>query len=108
MAKFRDDPKATVSVTEMANWLVKLEWSFTKDDGLNQRIDQLYEEAQRAEMSGSTEIAKKSREEALRLEGVKTRKREGEIGEKTELKSARNRRVDTFHQSFLKPTRIVD
>jgi hypothetical protein len=108
LAKLKEDPTMTVSASEFATWLCQLAWTFKDDGELNARISQLYEEAERSEKSNNEEAAKDAQNEALRLKGVLDRKQEAALSSTSVTKSARNRRVDVFHQTFLKPSRQVD
>lgn len=108
LAALKEDPEGTVNTKEFASWLCSLAWTFKDDTELNSRIAQLYEEAERSEKSNNEEAAKDAQNEALRLKGILDRKTEAALGKKDTTDSTRNRRVDVFHQTFLKPSRQVD
>lgn len=107
-SKLKEDPTATISTTEFAMWLCSLQWTFKDDSELHARISQLYEEAERSEKSNNDEAALGAVDEALRLKGVLDRKTEAKLSQTNVTTSTRKRRVDVFHQSFLRPSRIVD
>lgn len=108
MAKFRINPKDVVDTNEFARWLVGLEWSFKGGDALDTQIAQLYERASRAHVDGDRDKATQLSFQALRLEGCKTRKSAGEAELPVSEEPPRNRRLDVYHQNFLKPHRLVD
>lgn len=108
LAKLRDQPEANVDTAELAAWLVGLQWSFKGVDELNSHIALLYEQAKRAESHGNMEKAKELSIQALRFEGVKSRRQSGEASLPPPPRPPQNRRVDLFQQSFLKPCWVID
>lgn len=102
------DPDATMPVGEVVDYLLTLDWRRFDDDILDRRIDQLYEDARNADLSGDSETLEKSRNLALRLEGVKTRKYEVGLKAVPETGPLRKSRSDVFTQSMLRPSRALD
>mmetsp|Transcript_1532 Transcript_1532/g.2747 ORF Transcript_1532/g.2747 Transcript_1532/m.2747 type:complete len:327 (+) Transcript_1532:89-1069(+) len=102
------DPDATMPVGVVADFLLTLNWRRFDDDILDRRIEQLYEDARSADLTGDSETLVKSRNLALRLEGVKTRKYEVGLKAVPETGPLRKSRSDVFAQSMLRPSRALD
>jgi len=108
LAKLIDDPDSTISVTEVADWLLTLEWPRPDDDILDRRIDKLYEDAKRGELSGDQKVVSSCQNQALRLEGAKSKKAEVDLGVSENARAFHRSRADVFKQTFLRPVREVD
>lgn len=108
LEKIMLDNSASIPVSQVANWLLTLEWPRPDDNTLDMRIEKLYERAKRAEFAGDAATTASCRNAATRLEGAKTRKQEICLRPKDPPKSGDKPRVDVFKQSFLRPVREVD
>lgn len=97
-----DDPEALLPVALVTEWLLMLPWPRFDDSVLDVKIERLYDEMKRAELSGDTGSAGVHRHKALMLEGVKT------LGHQVNLRPKNQHAVtswrgDTFPQTFLRP-----
>lgn len=108
LAKLLDNPESTIPTKEVTEYLLSLEWPRPDNASLDKRIDKLYEDARRAEMSGDTKTVFACKNSALRLEGAKSKKVDVGIAVKEDSRSSRKTRTDFFKQTFLRPVREVD
>jgi len=104
------DPESTLPIKDIAKYLVTLDWHRQDGPTLSRRIDKLYEDAKRADLSGDKKGQSQCQMLALRLEGAQDRSRDCQMGEKDGLLlgSARKPRSDFFKQSMLRPHRLMD
>jgi hypothetical protein len=105
------DPDATLPTKVVASYLVTMDWHRHNESKLSHRIAKLYDDAKRADLSGNKAEQSLCQTTALRLEGVKDRMKDHQsMIERDELLlgSARKPRADVFHQTFLRPQRLID
>ncbi|CAE7308548.1 LRRC72 [Symbiodinium pilosum] len=106
--KLMQDASATLPVSEVITWLLRLDWPRFEDDLLDRRIEKLFEDIRRAEFAGDKETVGKLRTHASRLEGAKTLKEHVELNRKEIVQAAPKARVDIFPQTFIRGKRQID
>jgi hypothetical protein len=102
------DPAATMPVKDVIVYFLSLEWTRWSDSFLDDRIAQHYHSARIADLQGDADLVVTSRNAALRLEGVKTRKQRVGIAFVPEPGIIRKSRSDVLTQSLLQPYRGFD
>jgi len=102
------DPIATLPVKDVISYFLSLEWSRWSDSFLDERIAQHYHTAKIADLQGDAGLVITSRDAALRLEGVKTRKQHVGVAFVPEEGIMRKSRSDVLTQSLIQPFRGYD
>jgi hypothetical protein len=98
------DPKATMPTSDVAKFLLTLDWQRQDEGTINKRIDKLYADAKHADIAGNKNDQSLCQMAALRLEGAKDRMLDSKLVATGELlNSARRPRADVFYQTFLRP-----
>lgn len=102
------DPNATMPAKDVIAYLLSLEWARWSDGFLDDRIAQHYHNARMADLQGDKDLVITSRNAALRLEGVKTRKQGVGVKFVPEAGVIKKSRSDVLTQSLLQPSRGCD
>lgn len=100
--------ESTACVQEVAECLLKLEWPLMGDEALDEKINKLQENLNRAELAGDAETSATCRNAIMRLEGVRTRKHDVGLVTRAEGGPLRKTRMDVFSNSLLRPRRAID